>query len=96
MKLIIREYSRTVFILSLIVSIFTFPIGIAVPLYFYIKSKRGKADEQTTLEIITVLIYGLSGIISVEFGGRTGAKIIILVSIVLISIILLIIIFFII
>lgn len=74
-----------VFVLSVIVAIMSFPIGVLIPVYFYIKADNGEAGEQTPLEIFAVLFAGIIGILGVELGGRTGAIISILLPIFIIA-----------
>ncbi|MBX0321693.1 hypothetical protein EGH21_01485 [Halomicroarcula sp. F13] len=42
---------------------------------FYIKTKNGTASEQGAWEAWAVILVGVIGIVAVELGGETGAKI---------------------
>jgi hypothetical protein len=68
------HYSLQVWIASVVVSLILFPFGLLVPTYFYFKGSRGTGVDQTPLEVWTVVLTSLIGIIAVETGGRKGAK----------------------
>ena len=56
----------------------TFADGCGFPdqsVHNQLKANRGEADQQSTLEISTVILVGTFGIAAVELGGRKGAKI---------------------
>jgi|GEM_PF-525770 hypothetical protein len=74
---IFDQYTTLQWIAAGIVAVLTFPIGLAVPAYFYIKTSNGTAREQGAWEAWAVILVGILGIIAVELGGETGAKIII-------------------
>lgn len=74
---IFDEYTTIQWIAAGLVAVLTFPIGVAVPAYFYIKTSNGTAREQGAWEAWAVILVGLIGILAVELGGETGAKIII-------------------
>jgi len=69
------QYSTIVWIAAVVVGLLSFPIGLAIPAYFYIKASKGQGVAQSALEIWTVVLLGIFGIAAVELGGRTGAKI---------------------
>jgi len=74
---IFDQYTTLQWIAAGIVAVLTFPIGLAVPAYFYIKTSNGTAREQGAWEAWAVILVGILGIVAVELGGETGAKIII-------------------
>jgi uncharacterized membrane protein len=74
---IFDQYTTVQWIAAGIVALLTFPIGLAVPIYFYIKTSNGTAQEQGAWEAWAVILVGIIGILAVELGGETGAKIII-------------------
>lgn len=69
------QYSVIVWVASLIVGLLSFPVGLVIPAYFYIKASGDSPPDQTPLEVWTVILLGLFGIIAVEVGGRKGAKV---------------------
>jgi uncharacterized membrane protein len=74
---IFDQYTTIQWIAAGLVAVLTFPIGLAVPAYFYIKTSNGTAREQGAWEAWAVILVGIIGIVAVELGGETGAKIII-------------------
>lgn len=70
-----EHYSIAVWIVSLLFGLLTFPIGLITPIYLYIKASNKTGKEQGTWESWTVVLTGIVGIIAVELGGETGAKI---------------------
>ncbi|MFC7077431.1 hypothetical protein [Haloarcula halophila] len=77
------QYTTIQWIAAVIVAIISFPIGLAVPIYFYIKSNNGTAAEQGAWEAWGVILAGIIGIIAVELGGETGGKIAIAIVVLL-------------
>ncbi len=77
------QYTTVQWIAAVIVAIISFPIGLAVPIYFYIKSNNGTAAEQGAWEAWGVILAGIIGIIAVELGGETGAKVAIAIVVLL-------------
>ena len=71
-----EQYTTIQWIAGVILGLLTFPIGLLIPAYFYIKSSNGTASEQGAWEAWAVILVGIFGIIAVELGGETGAKII--------------------
>jgi len=69
------QYSTVVWIAAIVVGLISFPVGLLVPAYFYIKADKGQGRSQSGLEIWTVVLLGHFGIAAVELGGRKGAKI---------------------
>ena len=69
-----EEFSELAVVASAVVSVLTFPLGLAVPGYLYLKANRPEGSEMSTLEIWTTILGGIPGIAAVELGGRTGAK----------------------
>lgn len=69
------HYTTIQWIAGVVVGILTFPIGLVIPAYLYIKSSNGTAAEQGSWEVWAVILAGIIGIIAVELGGETGAKI---------------------
>ena len=69
------QYSTTVWIASLVFALLTFPIGLVIPGYFFIKASSNSSVDQTPLEVWTVVLLGIFGIAAVELGGKKGAKI---------------------
>lgn len=51
-----------------------FPVGLVIPLYFFIKASRDEPPDQGTLEVATVIVWGILGMIAVELGREEGAK----------------------
>lgn len=74
---IFDDYTTIQWIAAIIVALLTFPIGLAIPIYFYIKTSNGTAKDQGAWEAWAVILVGIIGILAVELGGETGAKIII-------------------
>jgi len=72
---IFDDYTTVQWIAAGIIAILTFPIGVLVPIYFYIKTSNGTAKEQGAWEAWAVILVGIIGIVAVEIGGETGAKI---------------------
>jgi len=72
---IFDQYTTLQWIAAAVVALLTFPIGLAVPAYFYIKTSNGTAREQGAWEAWAVILVGIIGILAVELGGETGAKI---------------------
>lgn len=70
-----EQYSLLVWLAAILVGLLTLPVGLLVPVYFYIKADRGEGKRQSTLEVWTVILVGIFGIAAVELGGRKGAKI---------------------
>ncbi|MGB9953640.1 hypothetical protein [Haloarcula sp. Atlit-7R] len=77
---IFDQYTTIQWIAAGIVALLTFPIGLAVPAYFYIKTSNGSARDQGAWEAWAVILVGILGIVAVELGGETGAKIAIAVA----------------
>lgn len=71
----LSQYSTAAWIGAVIFALLTFPIGLAIPAYFYIKASRDEPVDQTPLEVWTVILWGILGIVAVEIGGRNGAKV---------------------
>ncbi len=69
------QYSTIVWIAAIGVGLLTFPIGLVIPAYFYIKANKGQGTAQSGLEILTAIALGIFGIAAVELGGRKGAMI---------------------
>jgi hypothetical protein len=69
-----EEFSELAVVASAVVSLLTFPLGLAVPGYLYLKASRPEGSEMSTLEVWTAILGGIPGIAAVEIGGRTGAK----------------------
>lgn len=69
------QYTTIQWVAAFIVGILTFPIGLLIPIYFYIKTNNGTASEQGAWEAWAVILVGIIGIAAVELGGETGAKI---------------------
>ncbi|WP_336338934.1 hypothetical protein [Haloarcula brevis] len=86
---IFDQYTTIQWIAAVVVALLTFPIGIAVPAYFYIKTSNGTAREQGAWEAWAVILVGILGIIAVELAGETGAKIAIALALIGIPILLL-------
>jgi len=72
---IFDDYTTVQWIAGIIVGLLTFPIGLLIPIYFYIKTSNGTAKEQGAWEAWAVILVGIIGIVAVELGGETGAKI---------------------
>jgi hypothetical protein len=72
---IFDEYTTVQWIAAIIVAIISFPIGLAVPIYFYIKTSNGSASEQGPWEAWGVILGGIIGILLVEILGELGGKI---------------------
>jgi len=64
-----------VWIACALFALISFPVGLLIPGYLYIKADRGEAKELSAFEIWTVILLGIFGIAAVEIGGPTGAKI---------------------
>jgi len=77
------QYTTIQWIAAVVVAIISFPIGLAVPIYFYIKSNNGTASEQGAWEAWAVILAGIIGIIAVELGGETGAKVAIAIVVII-------------
>lgn len=69
-----EEFSELAVVASAVVSVLTFPFGLAVPGYLYLKANRSEGSEMSGLEVWTAILGGIPGIAAVEIGGRTGAK----------------------
>lgn len=78
---IFDDYTTIQWIAAIVVALLTFPIGLAVPIYFYVKTSNGTAKDQGAWEAWAVILVGIIGIIAVELGGETGAKIIIALAV---------------
>jgi hypothetical protein len=65
-------YSPLVWIASIIVAIITFPFGLAVPIYFYVKASGGDVN-QDGWDVAAVLLFGIIGILVVEIFQENGA-----------------------
>ena len=68
-------YTTVQLIAAAIVAIISFPLGLLVPIYFYIKANNGSAAEQGPWEVWGVILAGIIGIVAVELAGETGGKI---------------------
>lgn len=68
------QYSMTTWLAALLFAVITFPLGLIIPAYFYIKASGSEPPNQTPLEVWTVILLGLFGVAAVEIGGRNGAK----------------------
>ena len=77
---IFDDYTTIQWIAAVLVALLTFPIGLVVPIYFYVKTSNGTASEQGAWEAWAVIIVGILGILAVELGGETGAKIILAIA----------------
>lgn len=55
---------------SLLFAALTFPIGLIIPAYFYVKANGDEPPNQGTLECATVILWGIPGIAAVELGGK--------------------------
>ena len=73
---VFSQYTTIQWIAGVIIGLVTFPIGLAIPAYFYIKSSNGTAQEQGGWEAWAVILAGIFGIIAIELGGEKGAKVI--------------------
>lgn len=69
------QYSPLVWVAALVIGLLTFPVGLLIPLYFYIKASGDEPVDQGGWEIAAVLLVGIFGILAVELGGEKGAKI---------------------
>nr|EGQ40163.1 MAG: hypothetical protein J07AB56_08910 [Candidatus Nanosalinarum sp. J07AB56] len=69
-----EEFSELAVVASGVVSLLTFPLGLAVPGYLYLKANRPEGSEMSGLEVWTAILGGIPGIAAVELAGRTGAK----------------------
>lgn len=79
---IFDQYTTLQWVAAGVVALLTFPVGLAVPAYFYIKTSNGTAREQGAWEAWAVILVGILGIVAVELGGETGAKIIIALAVI--------------
>lgn len=68
-------YTTVQLIAAAIIAIISFPLGLLVPVYFYIKANNGSAAEFGPWEVWGVILAGIIGIIAVELAGETGGKI---------------------
>lgn len=66
------QYSIVVWILAGLVALIGFPVGLVVPIYFYIKADRKTGKEQAWLQVSAVLAFIIIEMIAVELGGRLG------------------------
>lgn len=85
---LLEEYSILQWIVAAAVGLVSFPIGLIVPGYLFYKAQNGTGKEQSGLEAWTAILLGIVGIIAVEIGGRTAAKVLwglVVVSLVLIA-----------
>ncbi|RLM56792.1 hypothetical protein DVK02_09930 [Halobellus sp. Atlit-31R] len=71
----LEEYSVLQWIVGILTGIGTFPIGLIVPAYLFYKASNGTGREQSGLESWTAILFGIIGIVAVEIGGRTAAKV---------------------
>lgn len=72
---IFDDYTTIQWVAGLVIGLLTLPIGLLIPIYFYIKTSNGTAKEQGPWEAWAVILVGIIGIVAVELGGETGAKI---------------------
>jgi len=70
------DYFTTVqLIATAIIALLSFPLGLLIPIYFYIKADNGSAAAWGPWEVWGVILGGIIGIIAVELGGELGGKI---------------------
>lgn len=55
-------------------TVITFPLGLVIFPYMFLKKRRGEAEDQPALETWTVVVFGIFGIIGVELGGERTTK----------------------
>lgn len=72
---IFDDYTTIQWVAGIVIGLLTFPVGLLIPIYFYIKTSNGTAKEQGAWEAWAVILVGIIGIVAVELGGETGAKI---------------------
>lgn len=72
---LLQEYSIGQWLAAIGVGFITFPLGLVVPVYLYYKAQNGTGSEQSGLESWTAILFGIVGILAVEVGGRTAAKV---------------------
>ena len=85
---LLAEYSILQWIVAAVVGLVSFPIGLIVPGYLFYKAQSGTGNGQSGLEAWTAILLGIVGIIAVEIGGRTAAKVLwglVVVSLILIT-----------
>lgn len=80
---IFDEYTTVQWIAAIIIAIISFPIGLAVPIYFYIKTSNGTASEQGAWEAWGAILGGIIGIVLVEILGELGGKIAVALAVLL-------------
>lgn len=71
----LEQYSVFQWIIAIVVGLISFPIGLIVPAYLFYKASNGTGKEQSGLEAWTAILWGIIGIIAVEIGGDTAAKV---------------------
>lgn len=69
------QYSIFTWVAAVLFAVLTFPVGLLIPAYFFVKASRDEPPNQTPLEVWTVILLGIFGIAAVEIGGRDGAKV---------------------
>ncbi|ESS11448.1 MAG: hypothetical protein A07HR60_01503 [uncultured archaeon A07HR60] len=68
------QYSVAVWAVSVVAAALSFPIGLVVPGYLYLKASNGTGIEQSGWETWTAVLLGVIGIAAVELGGKRAAK----------------------
>jgi len=76
-------YTTVQLIAAAIVAIISFPIGLLVPVYFYLKANNGSAAGMGPWEVWGAIIGGIIGIVLVEILGELGGKIAIAIAVLL-------------
>lgn len=69
------KYSTATIVGAAVVGLLIFPLGLLPLVYFYLKASQTEDGEQSTLEIMTVVLLNVVGIGAVEFAGEKGAKV---------------------
>lgn len=68
------NYSIPIWTAAIGRAVLSFPLGLAIVSYLYLKSKNKTGMTQGPWESWTVVVIGILGIAAVEIGGERGAK----------------------
>jgi hypothetical protein len=70
----VDQYSMLTWVGAVVFALLTFPVGLLIPGYFFIKAKGDEPPNQGRWEVVTAILFGIIGIAAVEIGGEKGAK----------------------
>jgi len=68
------QYPLWVWVISVVFAAITFPFGLVIPAYFYYMAEKGAGENQSTAQMVIVILFGILGIAGVEIHKRLSEK----------------------